>query len=151
MKSILFTALLLFSFNAFACPDLAGQYLCENPEGDQSYSISQLKLNGDTVYEIHGEGMIADGLRHEYEETDEDGVTEKGAYTATCSLNDNRLTTDSKVELLVEDVAFMRFAQDLTYSKKGDMLKVEGSFHIEYLMSGDEDTIQINDLCKKTN
>lgn len=61
MKRFAALALLLTSAAAWACPDLAGQYVCTYQDGSQeNLIITQTAINGVTVYDYAGSRIVGD-------------------------------------------------------------------------------------------
>lgn len=79
MKRILIIFSFLFSYNALACPQLAGNYTCSTAEGDQELVVQQEVREGSTVYIVDQEEVYADGQAHLIQDN-----TIMGSYTATC-------------------------------------------------------------------
>ena len=85
---ILSILLFLFSVNAFACPNLGGNYNCEAANETWSMSIIQTQENGVTVYKRTGgqnEGTyIADGKARPHKVTaNEEEIN--GTISTNCS------------------------------------------------------------------
>ena len=85
-----FFSLLLFftSVNAFACPNLAGNYSCKDQNDTWNMSITQNTQNGAAVYQqITGNTKntyVADGVARPYTAQGE-GYSIPGTLSTTCS------------------------------------------------------------------
>ena len=79
----------LASVNAFACPNLAGNYTCKDPSGTMNMTITQTEESGVTTYhEIinnNDTAYIADGVPRPYSVQTEDGQVVDGNLSTTCA------------------------------------------------------------------
>lgn len=84
MKSLIAVAL-LFSAQAFACPDLTGNYECQYPDGSsENVTISQSNKAGVEVYTYNGSQIPADNVT--YPMPDSQNIKE-GQFRAWCDDN----------------------------------------------------------------
>jgi len=73
---------LLFSAQAFACPDLTGSFQCQYQDGStETVSITQANKSGVMVYNYNGTEIPADRIT--YDVPDEENIRE-GKFTAWC-------------------------------------------------------------------
>ncbi len=81
MRSL--TALaLLFSINAWACPNLAGNYTCTYQDGSsEMVSISQENKNGVITYSYNGSSVPADNIARQIPD---DETIKQGTFRAWC-------------------------------------------------------------------
>jgi hypothetical protein len=82
MFRALLIAIASFSFSAFACPDLAGDFTCSYEGSSIDVTVSQREENGTSIYTIMGYEIIADGVRHDVPETNQ---VKEGTALATCN------------------------------------------------------------------
>lgn len=86
MKLFLTLALSTFSFAAYACPNLNGNWKCTSDTGEVSYS--QVVQNGN-VFNIHDDGdvdtIIADGVARDVSMDMGDGNSAQGMQVAKCA------------------------------------------------------------------
>ena len=82
MFRALLTIIASFSFSAFACPNLAGDFTCTYQGSSIDVTVAQRVENGVSIYTIMGYEIIADGIRHNVPETDQ---VKEGTALATCN------------------------------------------------------------------
>jgi len=148
MKSTLFTTLLLFSFNALACPDLAGEYICPTDfEEDELISITQSFDKGYVVYTVNDEVIPANGTPTKINRK-EDGFRIKGVVTARCIEFGNYLTTqiDGRVFLGIAPVA--KITGDMNYNLEDGILVVEGEAIIKDYLTQREEPQTVDTRCE---
>jgi hypothetical protein len=93
MTKFIIALISLSAVQAFACPDLAGNYTCTYSDGtSEATEFTQSTTNGVTTYNLGVQEVIADGAPHPVKEEDIDG-----SYTATC-------TTDAVSTVLTGDI-----------------------------------------------
>jgi hypothetical protein len=131
-------ALAVFSFNAFACPNLAGKYaVCRSTTGVRSGSsdtiITQSVVQGVTIFEVTAtdedtqerETTIfrADGRNYTRTETDtESGWTMQTTTNARCAGNALKISTIG----VIEGQEFIRLNMDVTKNGRQMIQVVKG-------------------------
>ena len=141
MKILTAIAALLFTAQVWACPDMAGNYVCTSAEGEDqgNFAITQREENGVTIYQMGEEEYIADGKEHA---VSQDGF--EGKYVAVCGQNN-----------LVADIAGVYDGQ-VTVEVKATATKL-GSGDVELTGKGKitydgvVDNIDDKSTCKKQN
>lgn len=86
MKTLLLS-LIVGPVTAWACPDLAGEYICQYKAFKKAVTVEQNMVNGATVFRIDGGGdIIADGQQHQTDSLHPilDNYASDYIYKATC-------------------------------------------------------------------
>lgn len=91
MKSTLALLILLASSFAFACPELAGTYVCTSEDGQkQEVLVSQKVVNNVTIYNLDGDEFAADGIKRPLDS--EDMI---GTFAVTCESDKVKVVSDA--------------------------------------------------------
>lgn len=73
---------LLFSVQAFACPNLTGSFKCTYGDGStENVTITQSEVNGVTVYNYNGSEMPADNQTYQIPDSED---LKEGTWRAWC-------------------------------------------------------------------
>lgn len=117
---ILMIALTLFSYAAFACPDLTGSYLCKAGSRTSNKEIHSTQEG----YIINSDGneleYFTDGRVVEVPETDS---FKDGKFTSVC--NGDQFVVTFTATLMYEGSPIAKQISRSTYSKVGDIMKLE--------------------------
>lgn len=113
---------LLFSAQAFACPDLSGSYTCTYQDGSsEMVTISQDSKNGVTVYDYNGSQIPADNQTYRIPD---DQTLKQGTFRAWCDSNDPTLLKSQLTgKYYSEGSYFGDLIMDMTFSIQGRDLK----------------------------
>jgi len=138
-KLVIFS-LVIFSFSAFACPDLTGMYLCSDSDNSFTQKIKQEILsNGITVYSIDDLSFTTDKKLSTYS-NDTNGFVTKGEVLGEC-MGDGIISFSNKFDLSLEGHVLMSSATNTRILKS-----LDGTFRqtiIGYLESP-EHKLEIN-------
>ena len=81
MKYYVTLYVLLFCNITMACPDLSGEFHCDDSDDNYIFIVKQWQQDGIVHYLFNEDRVVADGIEVEYQG---EGIS-KGLTTATCS------------------------------------------------------------------
>lgn len=119
MRTLIAVAL-LFSAQAFACPELAGTYTCTFSDGtEETGTVTQSVVNGINIYNYNGTEIRADGVTYP---VPEDETLKEGTSRAWC---DDALTLKGEVigKYYSGGSYFGEVVLNLEFSKVGTSLR----------------------------
>jgi hypothetical protein len=119
MRTLIAVAL-LFSAQAFACPELAGTYTCTFSDGtEETGTVTQSVVNGINIYNYNGTEIRADGVTYP---VPEDETLKEGTSRAWC---DDPLTLKGEVigKYYSGGSYFGEVVLNLEFSKVGTSLR----------------------------
>ncbi len=109
-----------FSVQAFACPNLTGNFTCSMPDGStQVMDISSRMEGAVTYYKVSGDEFPADGSVLKLADSQE---LKNGTFSATC-MADTTLSTNIKGEYFNSGKDYGPLDLNINYSMAGENLQ----------------------------
>lgn len=131
---------------AIACPDLDGKYLCAiDAKEEIGLVITQKYTNGSTIYKIDELELIADGLPHEAELSNEPRTQYSARYIASCE-EDRALNLDFLVNFYEKDELRLIYSVQSLLTKT-DKCLTESRRTSSKLPGGDSDSREESAVC----
>lgn len=146
MKRVTLLALALVGTSAWACPNLAGNYICNVDGQMQSLMVRQDQANGVTTYYLNHDAVVANGLT---EKLPDNGDLKNQTFKAWCDKETLMGALYAEVHAEGEAVAQIDVEMSMSLDEKQNLIQTSKGTFKDLMGNQSEPLEESNLVCNR--